>query len=945
MEKRLVQKKQWKIIIMFIILALIFVLSNTVQASSPDDAFTIENGIITQYKGSDSNITIPSLIKGQVVYGIGDSVFANNKKIVSVTMPDTITSIGGRAFENCSNMIKIKLSDNLEDFGEYAFSECSSLEEIDIPGTVNSIGAYESSEEGYIFNACSSLKQITFHSETQIIGDYAFLNCENIESVILPETIRIIGTWSFGNCYGLKDITLNDELQQIGPAAFYQCSSLNNIIMPNSVTKIGTHCFRGCTALSDIDLSDNISVIPYRAFSDCKALRNVDLPDALSGIDAEAFYQSGLESINISHRTQTIGDRAFYKCTQLNSVEMSDSVLRIGEGSFAECTNLAEVDFSNSVEIISNKAFYNCALIKAMDLPRKLHTIGDDAFYNCRLIKTVVLPEYLESIGIRAFQNCTSLVEVINKSKINIEKGSEDNGYVGYYCIAVSNGSEHGKFMTYNKFDFYIYENTNYLLGQTEPSSYIRLPKDYNSQNYEVDPFAFVGSTIDLIEIPITVLKIGDYAFVDCNRLLKVTYEGTKNDWAKIDFGIGNELLTDNKYIYFVGEVPTESQEKVSIIEEIKNWISDLLRGHIFFLNFILTLWWGLLLLYSKHADQSDKAYNRRKKWFVIIVCLQWILISGLRADTVGADTANYMRLFDNHASWSWEQVISGLKNNYLASVAANSDEYEPGYILLEKIIGSFTHNHVIYKLIIASIFMSAFGYYIYDNSQDPCLSFVLYEGFFYNMFSLTGYRQTVSVAIGILWAYKFIKERKPIPFFITVFIAAMFHKSTLIIIPFYFIANKKITGRYIAGMASIIFGLIVLRTRLFNVVKVLVGYEQYSGTYGFAQQTFLFLLLVITIAVICFKKQIIEYDEKTVIYYNGLILAWMMMPFAMVSPTAMRLVYDFAFVLTLLVPSFVYSLYMRSNRRIIYWGIILVFGYFILTRTPEYLFFWQVKL
>ena len=553
-----------------------------------------------------------------------------------------------------------------------------------------------------------------------------------------------------------------------------------------------------------------------------------------------------------------------------------------------------------------------------------------------------MLPESLKAIGTSAFEKCSGIVEVINNSSLELRIGEKSNGFVAYYSLNVTDGSNCGTFNKLDDYTFYNFDHNKYLVAYTGTSSRYDFPDSYQNGSYEIAPYAFFESSVTTINIPLSITKIGKYAFGGCEQLRNITYDGSKAEWASIEFEEGNEVITKDAWIYFKGEVQSASDPNRSIGKEIASVFSDLLTDYMFFLNFIFTLIWGLVLLYAYYRNDTEKAYIKRKKIFVIIVCIQWILISGLRANSVGADTVNYMTLFEEHRNWSWPKVLTGLFTNFLSSAGSGTSDYEPGYILLEKIIGSFTSNQVLYKMIIAIIFMSAFGYYIYHNSVDPCLSFVIYDGLFYNMFSLTGYRQTVSVAIAVLYGYKFIKSRKLIPFIVTVLVAALFHRSILIMLPFYFLANKKQTIRYVGGAAAVVVAMIVFRNPLFNFVKVMVGYEQYSGTYGFAQQTFVLLLVVLTATIYYFKDQILAYNETAVQYYNGLILAWTMVPFAIVSPTSMRLVYNFAFVLVLIVPTLVSSFRKPGNRYLVYWAIVLLFGYFIFTRSPSYMFYWQ---
>ena len=360
---------------------------------------------------------------------------------------------------------------------------------------------------------------------------------------------------------------------------------------------------------------------------------------------------------------------------------------------------------------------------------------------------------------------------------------------------------------------------------------------------------------------------------------------------------------------------------------------------NIFLLNYIIISVEAFFLLYrpAKNEEFTDKYKLGCKKAFIVLACIQWIMISGLRADSVGSDTGNYMRIFDMHKNMTFDDLINYFKNYY-----TNDGDYEPGYVLLERVIAIFTHNHVVYKFIIAIIFMSSMGKFIYKHSEDPFMAFVLYSGLFYNMFSLTGYRQVISVTIGIFWGYEYIKKRKFMSFLILVLIASTFHKSTLIFLLYYFMYNKKVDGLYAVVSLAIIGFMIVNRNQLFYYVKDIVGYDEYGVEGNFTQRNFLIMAGMLAILVIWRFKHVVQVHPKAHSYYNALILSGMMLPFAMVSPTSMRLVYDFGFMLMSLLPLVLKSIKIERDKVLIYGAIVAVFGFFVATRTPEYLFFWQ---
>lgn len=363
---------------------------------------------------------------------------------------------------------------------------------------------------------------------------------------------------------------------------------------------------------------------------------------------------------------------------------------------------------------------------------------------------------------------------------------------------------------------------------------------------------------------------------------------------------------------------------------------------NIFLLNYVLMIIAAAYYIYSpKYSSSVDRTWILRgRKKFIILICVQWILISGLRADLVGSDTLNYMQNFDSHKNLPWNMVFTNFYKYYIQG--DESQYFEPGFVLFERLVGTFVKTHEGYKFVVAIIFMGSMGRFVYKNSEDPFLSFLLYDGLFYNMFSLTGYRQVISVSIGILWAYEFLKKRKPVQFFLLVLLASTIHKSTLIFGIFYFISQKKINKTYVGICAVAIVAMIITRNQLFGVVKGLVGYEEYGVEGGIRQTNFLFMFSVLVALSAWRYRYIINEYPNAMVYYNGLIMSCFMVPFAMVSATSMRLVYDFGFQLMFLLPLVVKSFPEKKDRIIIYMAIVIVFAYFIAVKTPPYMFFWE---
>ena len=365
---------------------------------------------------------------------------------------------------------------------------------------------------------------------------------------------------------------------------------------------------------------------------------------------------------------------------------------------------------------------------------------------------------------------------------------------------------------------------------------------------------------------------------------------------------------------------------------------------NIYFLNYCLIIIEGIFLVYKPQANNqlTQQQKDKRKLHFVVIACIQWILISGLRADVVGMDTINYLQNFDSHCKLPWDSVLRNMVDYY--KWGGLYDYFEPGYLLYERLMGAISTNHEFYKFSVAIIFMAAFGRFVYKNAQDPVMSFALYSSFFYNMFSLTGYRQVLSVSIGILWAYEYVKNRNLIKFIIAVLIASTIHKSTLMFLPFYFLANLKISKKYMFAVAAVAMFFLIFKNRIFSIVSMLVGYDEYSALDVGSPITFTIFLGIIYVLVVAKYNDVIQITNTKHInqYYNGFFIAVMIVFAAYVNPTAMRMVYDFLFMLMPLLGEVLKSFKRQENRTCAYLLAFLALGSRLLYGATPYMFFWE---
>ena len=128
---------------------------------------------IVNYRGAESKLTIPGVIEGMKVVGIGNSAFYRCQSLTSVVIPDSVTSIGESAFDSCSSLTSVVIPKGVTSIGKYAFAGCISLTSVVIPDSVTSI------------------------------GDGAFASCTSLTSVVIPDSVTSIGKSAFYYCTSL----------------------------------------------------------------------------------------------------------------------------------------------------------------------------------------------------------------------------------------------------------------------------------------------------------------------------------------------------------------------------------------------------------------------------------------------------------------------------------------------------------------------------------------------------------------------------------------------------------------------------------------------------------------------------------------------------------------------------------------------------------------------
>ncbi len=512
---------------------------------------------------TDTNIVIPATYNGLPVKEIYEKAFYNCIALTSITIPDSVTSIGNYAFGYCSSLESVTMGNSVMYISDSSFSHCTSLTSITIPDSVTKIGS--------AFSGCTSLTSVTFGENSQltsIIGR-AFSDCFSLTTISIPNSVTSIGNNAFERCTSLTYIEIPNSVTSISGGAFQNCEALTSIEIPDSVTSIEMGTFYGCTSLISITIPDSVTRIDQNAFYNCTSLTDVYYigeVDSWIGIIfndpimnyAKNLYFNGelVTSVIIPDSVTSIGNNAFSGYSLLTSITIGNSVTSIGSYAFSGCSSLTSIEIPDSVTSIGSYAFSGCDSLKSVIMGKSVRSIGARAFFNCTLLTSITIPKSTTSIGEFAFLNCISLIEVCNKSSLNIVVGSEDCGRIGYYAKHIINDESKSAIRYVGDYVFFDDGANVYLVKYFGNEATITLPKYDSGKEYAIWKNAFKNYKITSVTIPAYVTSIGDYAFSNCTLLTSIDIPNSVTSIGKEAFSNCTSLtsLTIGNSVMSIGE-------------------------------------------------------------------------------------------------------------------------------------------------------------------------------------------------------------------------------------------------------------------------------------------------------------------------------------------------------------------------------------------------------
>ncbi len=426
-----------------------------------------------------------------------------DSSLSEIIIPDTyngepVVSIGENVFFECTNLLKFKIGNNVTSLGRDILGSGHSLKSLFIGKSLNNINTDSISGEFY------QLETIVVHDENETYTSKDILG-NQVNAIINKSSKTLVK--------GCMTTTLPNDgsISRIGTEAFLNCNNLLSIEIPDNITIIENYAFFQCFNLKSVKLSKNLAIIGNSSFGNCYELNSISLPNGLLSLGAYAFSCClKVKSVVIPESVESIGGYAFNNCSALSSITISNNVKTIGISAFSGCESLLSVEIPSGISVIENELFRNCNNLKSIIIPESIKSIKNSAFLGCSSLKNVTIKSseiYSYATGIN-YDNIGALLA--NATEVRVLKSivdSNSNSYLmGENFAAITDG------------DYYVF---------VPVSSYSYLTFIKCDGGFEVSAFN-KDSIITEVVIPETyqgekVVSIGRSVFSDCTNLISVT--------------------------------------------------------------------------------------------------------------------------------------------------------------------------------------------------------------------------------------------------------------------------------------------------------------------------------------------------------------------------------------------------------------------------------------
>lgn len=393
-------------------------LKATYEAGSP---LTNIRVIGFDYDGTADDVALLATLANGGYFGI-DADGSRNNNIIPVI--EGTLNIDDSIYEDDANIINEKYGRNLIlnvtggyyiKFKDAAWSAYSAKTWGDTIGTTKEDASkvttlYQLSKADGAENIID-LSDLYKYANLTTLPAMAFINCSNLQTLIIPDTVTTVGQQIIKNCYALEKIIMCKSMSSLSNAFAANCSSLQRIVLPSNITTIGIQCFDYCSALRKFYIGGLTSVSSYAFRGIATSDIEVYVPDV--SVHLKCTYNNAQGYFDFSKTTLYQGNiDKITESTEYGDITVDYNWDKLEQERVLVTTQMVnEALQDKSITQISTFAFYGATQLEGeLVIPSHITSLGNQCFQKSSISK-VRFEDGITTIGPSSFANCVNLVE------------------------------------------------------------------------------------------------------------------------------------------------------------------------------------------------------------------------------------------------------------------------------------------------------------------------------------------------------------------------------------------------------------------------------------------------------------------------------------------------------------------------------------------------------
>ena len=254
----------------------------------------VENGVLTEILKGYNEIILPNSVKS-----IPKDAFRNSQ-IAKVVLNEGLKSIGDMAFFN-STVQEIVFPSTLEQLKEDIFYYCYNLKKADLSKT--KITKLPASTFVY-----AGIEEVLLPVTLKEIGSQAFLKTSQLKTIEIPENVSTIGQEAFRES-GITTVKLPNGVTNIASRAFYYCPELAEVTTYGSTfnddpeAMIHPYCLEGCPKLARFEIPESIRILGQGLLGGNRKVTQLTIPANVTQINFSAFNNTGIKEVKVEGTT------------------------------------------------------------------------------------------------------------------------------------------------------------------------------------------------------------------------------------------------------------------------------------------------------------------------------------------------------------------------------------------------------------------------------------------------------------------------------------------------------------------------------------------------------------------------------------------------------------------------------------------------------------------